>query len=96
MQVQDRLERLEKELAEVKLRLEAITPKRWVSPKEASRHLGTTSEALIRKIKSAIVFPEKSPYQEGLHWKLEVTTPVDPTKEGTVRYKINLSEWGKV
>jgi hypothetical protein len=91
-----RLDRLEQEIVEIKLKIGTLYPVQWVNLTKAALSLGTTAEILRRKIRNAIVFPDKSLYKEGVHWKIDRTTSVDPTKEGQNRYKINLLEWGKV
>jgi hypothetical protein len=91
-----KLEALEARLEALELKVGLLTPSEWVSPAKAGAILGTTQEALIKKIKHSLVFPEKSPYREGTHFRVQKSTPVTLETRVQVRYQINVKEWKNV
>jgi hypothetical protein len=91
-----KFEALEARLEALELKVGLLTPSEWVSPAKAGAILGTTQEAIIKKIKAALTWPEKSPYKEGTHFRILKSTPVSRETRVQIRYQVNLREWKNV
>jgi hypothetical protein len=91
-----KLEALEARLEALELKVGLLTPSEWVSPAKAGAILGTTQEAIIKKIKHSQVFPERSKFKEGIHFRVQKSTPLNRETRVQVRYQVNVKEWKNV